>query len=23
MKEDGIWIFSDTKCKVDKKVCYI
>ena len=22
IKEDGIWIFSDTKCKADKKVCY-
>ena len=20
--ENGIWIFSDTECKVDKKVCY-
>ena len=23
IKEDGIWIFSNTECKVDKKVCYI
>ena len=22
IKEDGIWIFSDTECKVDKKVYY-
>ena len=22
IKENGIWIFSDTECKVDKKVCY-
>ena len=22
IKENGIWIFSDTKCKADKKVCY-
>jgi hypothetical protein len=22
IKEDGIWIFSDTDCKADKKVCY-
>ena len=22
IKEDGIWIFSDTECKADKKVCY-
>ena len=22
IKEDGVWIFSDTECKVDKKVCY-
>ena len=22
IKEDEIWIFSDTKCKADKKVCY-
>ena len=22
IKEDGIWIFSDTDCKVDKKVYY-
>ena len=22
VKENGIWIFTDTKCKVDKKVCY-
>jgi hypothetical protein len=22
IKEDGIWIFSDTECKVDKKICY-
>ena len=22
IKGDGIWIFSDTECKVDKKVCY-
>ena len=21
-KENGIWIFMDTKCKADKKVCY-
>lgn len=22
IKEDGIWIFSDTECKADKKVYY-
>ena len=22
IKEDGVWIFLDTECKVDKKVCY-
>ena len=22
IKEDGVWIFSDTKCKANKKVCY-
>ena len=22
IKEDGVWFFSDTECKVDKKVCY-
>jgi hypothetical protein len=22
IKGDGVWIFSDTECKVDKKVCY-
>ena len=22
IKGDGIWIFSDTECKVDKKLCY-
>ena len=22
IKENGIWIFLDTECKVDKKVCY-
>ena len=22
VKENGIWIFTDTECKVDKKVCY-
>ena len=22
IKEDGVWIFSDTKCKADKKVYY-
>ena len=22
IKEDGVWIFSDIECKVDKKVCY-
>ena len=22
IKEDGVWIFSDTKCKAHKKVCY-
>ena len=22
IKEDRIWIFSDTECKADKKVCY-
>ena len=22
IKENGIWIFSDIECKVDKKVCY-
>ena len=22
IKEDGVWIFSDTEYKVDKKVCY-
>ena len=22
IKEDGIWICSDTECKADKKVCY-
>ena len=22
IKENGIWIFSDTECKADKKVCY-
>ena len=22
IKEDGVWIFSDTECKEDKKVCY-
>ena len=22
VKEDGVWIFSDTECKADKKVCY-
>ena len=22
IKEDGIWIFLDTKCKADTKVCY-
>ena len=22
IKEDGVWIFSDTECKIDKKVCY-
>jgi hypothetical protein len=22
IKEGGVWIFSDTECKVDKKVCY-
>ena len=22
IKEDGIWIFSHTECKADKKVCY-
>ena len=21
-KENGIWIFTDTECKADKKVCY-
>ena len=22
VKENGIWIFADTECKIDKKVCY-
>ena len=22
IKENGIWIFTDTECKADKKVCY-
>ena len=22
IKEDGVWIFSDTECKADKMVCY-
>ena len=22
IKEDGVWIFSDTECKADKKICY-
>ena len=22
IKEDGVWIFSNTECKADKKVCY-
>ena len=22
VKENGIWIFTDTKCKAEKKVCY-
>ena len=22
IKKDGVWIFSDTECKADKKVCY-
>ena len=22
VKENGIWIFADTKCKADEKVCY-
>ena len=22
IKENAIWIFTDTECKVDKKVCY-
>ena len=22
IKDNGIWIFSDTGCKADKKVCY-
>ena len=22
IKDDAVWIFSDTECKVDKKVCY-
>ena len=22
IKENGIWIFADTECKADKKVCY-
>ena len=22
VKENGIWIFVDTECKADKKVCY-
>ena len=22
VKENGIWIFADTKCKANKKVCY-
>ena len=22
IKENGIWIFSDTECKAEKKVCY-
>ena len=22
VKENGIWIFTDTKCKANKKVCY-
>ena len=22
VKQNGIWIFTDTECKVDKKVCY-
>ena len=22
IKEDGVWIFSDTECKADKKVYY-
>ena len=22
VKENGIWIFTDTECKADKKVCY-
>ena len=22
IKEDGVWIFSDTECNADKKVCY-
>ena len=22
VKENGIWIFADTECKADKKVCY-
>ena len=22
IKENGIWIFTDTECKEDKKVCY-
>ena len=22
IKEDGLWIFSDTECKANKKVCY-
>ena len=22
VKDNGIWIFTDTRCKADKKVCY-
>ena len=22
IKEDGVWIFSNTECKANKKVCY-
>jgi len=22
IKEDGVWIFSDTECKADKNFCY-